>query len=149
MNPLLPRNYFTPDVEARVMPDGRLYLYGSQDISGNKGYCSKKYHVFVTEDPKLEKWTDCGISFRNDKDNPGIPWSPDTVLYAPDAICKDGKYYLYICGMNNLEGVAESDSPAGPFINAKAIKGADGISIDPSILWMMTVRHIISGDSFG
>ena len=58
MNPILPRKYFTPDVEARVMPDGKLYLYGSQDISGDPAYCSKKYHVFVTEDPKLEQWTD-------------------------------------------------------------------------------------------
>lgn len=133
MNPLLPRKYFTPDVEARVMPDGKLYLYGSQDISGNPDYCSKKYHVFVTDDPKMEQWTDCGISFSNYAENPGIPWSPDTVLYAPDAIYKDGKYYLYICGENNFEGVAEADNPAGPFGNAKVIEGADGKSIDPSI----------------
>jgi len=133
MNPILPRKYFTPDVEARVMPDGKLYLYGSQDISGDPAYCSKKYHVFVTEDPKLEQWADCGVSFQNYAENPGIPWSPDTILYAPDAIHKDGKYYLYICGENNFEGVAEADSPAGPFGNAKAIEGADGKSIDPSI----------------
>jgi len=133
MNPILPRKYFTPDVEARVMPDGKLYLYGSQDISGDPAYCSKKYHVFVTEDPKLEQWADCGVSFQNYAENPGIPWSPDTILYAPDAIHKDGKYYLYICGENNFEGVAEADCPAGPFGNAKAIEGADGRSIDPSI----------------
>lgn len=39
MNPLLPRKFFIPDAEAHVMPDGRLYLYGSCDISGKKEYC--------------------------------------------------------------------------------------------------------------
>ena len=133
MNPLLPRKYFTPDAEARVMPDGKLYLYGSQDISGHKDYCSKKYHVFVTDDPKMEKWTDCGVSFSNEKGEPSIPWSPDTTLYAPDAIHKDGKYYLYICGANSFEAVAESDCPGGPFGNARPVVGADGTSIDPSV----------------
>ena len=57
MNPLLPRYFFMADAEARVMPDGRLYLYGSQDISGSEDYCSKEYHVFSTDDPALEKWT--------------------------------------------------------------------------------------------
>lgn len=133
MNPLLPRNYFTPDVEARVMPDGHLYLYGSQDISGCKDYCSKKYHVFVTDDPTLSNWEDCGVSFQNTVDKPEISWSPDTTLYAPDAIHRDGKYYLYICGANSFEAVAESDSPRGPFANAKKIEGADGTSIDPSV----------------
>ena len=45
MNPLLPTQFFTPDAEARVMPDGRLYLYGSNDLSGCADYCSKEYHV--------------------------------------------------------------------------------------------------------
>ena len=55
MNPLLPRKHFVPDAEARVMPDGKLYLYGSYDISGCKDYCSKDYHVFVCEDEKQEQ----------------------------------------------------------------------------------------------
>ena len=133
MNPLLPRDFFMPDAEARVMPDGKLYLYGSQDLSGSREYCSKTYHVFGTEDPTLSDWKDCGVSFENTTEHPGIPWSPDTILYAPDCVHKDGKYYLYICGSNKFEGVAVSDSPAGPFTDAKRIEGADGVSIDPSV----------------
>ena len=133
MNPLLPLAYFTPDVEARVMPDGRLYLYGSNDISGDKAYCSKEYRVYSTDDPKLEKWTVHDVSFENTKKNPGIPWSPDTILYAPDAIEKNGKYYLYICGENEFEAVAESDFPTGPFGKARPVVGADGDGIDPSV----------------
>lgn len=133
MNPLLPKKYFIPDVEARVMPDGRLYMYGSQDLSGNPEYCSKEYRVFSTDDPKLENWVEHGISFENHAEHPGIPWSPDTVLYAPDVIYRDGRYYLYICGENNFEGVAVSACPEGPFLNAKVLEGADGKSIDPSV----------------
>ena len=133
MNPLLPRKHFVPDAEARVMPDGKLYLYGSYDISGCRDYCSKDYHVFVCEDEKLEHWTDCGVSFRNTKEEPGIPWAPDTVLYAPDAIERDGKYYLYMCGSNGFEGVATADRPEGPFTGAQPIAGADGNGIDPSV----------------
>lgn len=96
MNPLLPTQFFTPDAEARVMPDGRLYLYGSNDLSGCADYCSKEYHVYVTDDDKMEHWTDCGVSFRNTADHPGLHWSPDTVLFAPDAIERDGKTYLYM-----------------------------------------------------
>ena len=91
MNPLLPTKFFTPDAEARVMPDGKLYLYGSNDLSGCADYCSKEYHVYVTDDDNMEHWTDCGVSSRNTADHPGLPWSPDTVLFAPDATERDGK----------------------------------------------------------
>ena len=133
MNPLLPRKYFVPDAEARVMPDGRLYVYGSLDISGDRGYCSQEYRVFSTDDPTLANWTDHGVSFRNTKEEPGIPWSPGTIMYAPDVICKDGKYYLYICGSDRFEAVAVADTPYGPFTDAKPVTIADGDSIDPSV----------------
>ena len=133
MNPLLPRCFFMPDAEARVMPDGRLYLYGSQDISGEKDYCSKEYRVFSTDDPKMETWTHHGVSVRNTKDNSDIPFSPDVNLYAPDCVYCKGKYYLYVCGANRFEAVLESDKPEGPFTNARPIIGANGDSIDPAV----------------
>lgn len=133
MNPILPRPFFIADGEAHVMPDGRLYLYGSTDISGKKEYCGHVYHVFSTEDETLTNWTYHGISFKNTKEEPGIYWSKGTPLYAPDAIHKDGKYYLYVCGQDNFEAVAVSDKPYGPFGDAKPVKGADGDSIDPAV----------------
>lgn len=133
MNPLLPRYFFMPDAEARVMPDGRLYLYGSQDISGNNDYCSKEYHVFSTDDSKLENWKDHGVSLSNIKENPGIPRYSDIKMYAPDGIYCNGKYYLYVCGSNSFEVVMESDAPEGPFVNARPIQGADGDGIDPAV----------------
>ena len=131
MNPLLPENCFAPDAEARVMPDGRLYLYGSWDISGSDNYCSRELHCFSTDN--METWTDHGIIFRNDETFCGIPWNKDTMLYAPDAIEKNGKYYLYVCGNKREEGVAIADSPTGPFSVAEKIEYADGDGIDPAV----------------
>lgn len=131
MNPLLPDEYFIPDVEARVMPDKRLYLYGSIDVSGRGDYCGHLHYCFSTSD--MENWTEHGIIFRNDKTFQGIPWSPETPLYAPDAIEKNGKYYLYVCGSKNEEGVAVGESPLGPFSQAKRIEIADGDGIDPAV----------------
>lgn len=131
MNPLLPENCFMPDAEARVMPDGRLYLYGSWDISAGSEYCSNVMHCFSTDD--MKNWIDHGVIFRNDENFYGIPWNKDSRLYAPDAIEKDGKYYLYICGNHDEEGVATADSPTGPFSEAERIEIADGDSIDPSV----------------
>lgn len=131
MNPLLPDNCFVPDAEARVMPDGRLYLYGSWDISGRNKYCSHELHCFSTDD--MENWTDHGVIFRNDDKFCGLPWSPGSELFAPDAIEKDEKYYLYVCGNHREEGVAVADSPIGPFSKAEKIELVDGDGIDPSV----------------
>ena len=133
MNPLLPKQFHVADVEARVMPDGRLYLYGSFDEPGFYTYCSCRYRVFSTDDPSLANWKDHGIYFENTEENPGIPWDPASVLYAPDAIYRNGKYYLYMCGNNDFEGVAVSDTPYGPFSDAKPIIGADRDGIDPAV----------------
>ncbi len=133
MNPILPRNYFVPDVEARVMPDGRLYIYGSFDVLNSNVYCSYEYHVFSTDDPTLTNWVDHGVSFTNTVEQPGLPWLPGELLWAPDAIHKDGKYYLYACSAGDGEVVAVSDKPYGPFTDSKRVVGADGDGIDPAI----------------
>ena len=121
------------DAEAHVLPDGRLYLVGSTDISGSGDYCSREYHIWSTEDPELRTWVDHGRIFGNEADSPGIPWAPGMTLYAPDLAYKDGKYYLYICGADNFEAVAAADGPAGPYVDAKRIEGADGDGIDPTV----------------
>ena len=55
---------------------------------------------------------------------------PKVMLFAPDAIEKDGKYYLYFCMSDDSEGVAVSDSPIGPFAEAKRLECG---GIDPAI----------------
>lgn len=52
------------------------------------------------------------------------------MLYAPDCIYKDGKYYLYFCTSGNLEGVAVSDKPEGPYKDPVQLPCA---GIDPAV----------------
>lgn len=51
-------------------------------------------------------------------------------LFAPDAIYKDGKYYLYFCMSDETEGVAVADSPNGPFTDAVQLPVT---GIDPAV----------------
>lgn len=126
MNPILPVQHFVPDAEARQWKDGRMYIYGSYDISGDSAYCSKEYHVFSSDD--LISWVDHGQSF-NMKE---VPWATGR-LYAPDCIYKEGLYYLYFCCSDQSEGVATSIKPEGPFKDASPIDIANGDGIDPAI----------------
>lgn len=52
------------------------------------------------------------------------------LLFAPDCICKNGKYYLYFCMSDDSEGVAVSDSPVGPFHDPKQLPCG---GIDPAV----------------
>jgi arabinoxylan arabinofuranohydrolase len=131
MNPILPIQHFVPDVEARQWSDGRIYLYGSYDISGRTSYCSWEYRVFSSAD--LVHWEDHGESFRSAPPNAHVTWA-DAPLFAPDCVYYNGRYYLFFCNAVNREGVAESLSPTGPFTNAFPIEGADGDAIDPAVL---------------
>lgn len=164
-NPVLPLSCHVPDGEAHMMPDGRLYVYGSYDELGDM-YCSEKYHVVSTSD--LKRWTVHEVSLTgqqipwfNDPDAPkyqGIDWAHPTpfvrkmmeeqgnelntgiekvakgeippLLYAPDCIHKDGKYYLYFCMADDSEGVAVSERPEGPFTNPVQLPCG---GIDPAI----------------
>lgn len=164
-NPILPLDIHIPDGEAHVMPDGRLYIYGSYDDCDNM-YCSEKYRVASTED--MEHWTIHEEAFHGKSapwfNNPDAPvyvsdeeeeptefvkkMQADTaqddmnfvlsqengglppLLFAPDCIEKDGKYYLYFCMADNSEGVAVSDTPEGPFKDPVQLPCS---GIDPAI----------------
>ena len=151
-NPILPLQYHVPDSEAHVMPDGKLYVYGSFD-NRDDVYCSEEYHVVSTADMKTWEVEEApsllgkNIPWFNDPKAPkypGIDWSHPTpfilkmlsehpedkeafekaeqgpkpaLLFAPDCLPRNGKYYLYFCMPDDSEGVAVSDSPKGPFIN--------------------------------
>ncbi len=78
MNPLLPIQHFVPDVEARQWKDGRMYLYGSYDISGRTSYCSWEYRVFSSTD--LVHWQDHGESFRSAPPDPSVDWGDKFVI---------------------------------------------------------------------
>lgn len=169
-NPILPLDVHIPDSEAHVMPDGKVYVYGSYDDRTDE-YCSEKYHVVSTADMKewkiheesfnghqapwfldpdapkypgidwshptpfiqkmlqrdLENGVDMKEKFENDEKNQG---ERPSLLFAPDCIEKDGKYYLYFCMPDDSEGVAVSDRPEGPFTDPVQLPCG---GIDPAV----------------
>ncbi|EIW13054.1 glycoside hydrolase family 43 [Lactiplantibacillus pentosus KCA1] len=130
MNPVLKSNNYIPDVEARAMPDGKVYLYGSRDNAGDTEFCSTQYQTFSSKD--LVHWDDEGVIFDSTEEQYGI--NNGLTLGAPDCVYYEGNYYLYYCMYGNHMGVAVSNSPAGPFKNLGHVVPADGQSIDPAVL---------------
>jgi len=152
LNPYLPLEHYVPDGEPRVFTyngETRVYVYGSYDDLSNN-YCSDFYRVFSAPVDDLNNWTDHGISFTSTGNHTsegvadGVSWT-NGLLYAPDCIQgADGKFYLYFCCSDSSEGVAVSDTPYGPFTNAKRITfdgsapsvmaaGTNASMIDPAI----------------
>ncbi len=72
------------------------------------------------------------------EDDPSLKAAPEkqdrgeipSLLYAPDCIEHNGKYYLYFCMADESEGVAVSDKPEGPFTNPVQLPCGE---IDPAI----------------
>lgn len=127
---------FTADPSAHVF-EGKIYIYPSHDIDAGipfndngDHFGMEDYHVFSMERPGGEV-TDHGVALHV-RD---VPWA-ERQMWAPDAACKDGRYYLYFPAKRKdgifQIGVAVSDSPSGPFTpNPEAIKGS--YSIDPAV----------------
>jgi beta-xylosidase len=130
-NPITPPGVYIADPSAHVWKDGKMYVYGSLDDSPNY-YCSKTYHILSTSD--MKNWTLTKNSFASAGANDAVTYSDD-FLYAPDAQYANGKYYLYYClaSRKSTEGVAVSQSPLGPFNDAKTLN-TNGINqIDPCV----------------
>lgn len=109
-NPIV-SHVFTADPAARVF-EGRVYVYTSHDLDEQMGYDMTDYHAFSSDD--LVNWQDHGVVL----DAKDISWTDR--LYAPDCCHSPvtGKYYLYFPNAGSGIGVAVSDSPAGPFVDA-------------------------------
>ncbi|MBZ4041091.1 glycoside hydrolase family 43 protein [Flavobacterium hibisci] len=132
----LVKHMYTADPSAHVF-NGKIYIYPSHDIDAGipfndngDHFGMEDYHVFSMESIDSEV-IDNGVALHV-KD---VPWAQKQ-MWAPDAACKNGKYYLYFPakradGIFQI-GVAISDSPTGPFIpEPEAIKGS--YSIDPAV----------------
>ncbi|MEJ1972115.1 MAG: glycoside hydrolase family 43 protein [Lacunisphaera sp.] len=128
---------YTADPSAHVFND-RVYLYPSHDREGNipdndlgDQYDMVDYHVF-SMDRVGGPVTDHGVAL----DLKDVPWAGKQ-LWAPDAACKDGRYYLYFpardkAGLFRI-GVAIGAKPEGPF-KAEPQPIAGTYSIDPCCL---------------
>ena len=143
---------FTADPSAHVF-DGKIYIYPSHDIPHNgedndngDEYQMRDYHVLSMESLDSE-CVDNGLAL-SEKD---VPWVSEQ-MWAPDAAYKNGKYYLYFPardkeGIFRL-GVAESDSPVGPFTpDDNYIPGS--YSIDPAVMVEGDEAYIYYGGLWG
>jgi hypothetical protein len=133
----LVKDLYTADPSAHVF-NGKIYIYPSHDVESGipendlgDHFDMRDYHIFSMDSVDGEV-TDHGVAL----DVRNIPWA-GRQLWAPDAACKNGKYYLYfpLKDKNDIFriGVAVSDKPEGPFIpQCNPIRGS--FSIDPAVL---------------
>ncbi len=130
-NPISPPGVYIADPAAHVWKDGRLYVYGSLDITTDY-YCSHRHHVLSTDN--MVDWTLHRDVFASKGENDQVAYS-DSLLYAPDCQYYDGIYYLYytLASPEQTEGVATSTNPAGPFFNGRDINLHGINQIDPAV----------------
>lgn len=125
-NPICPMGVYMADPSAKVV-GGRLYVACSLDL-GLDVWCSAYHHLLSTED--LKHWTLHTNVLATKGPYDAVSYS-DADLYAPDIAEKDGKYYMYYDLSEGTEGVAFSDSPAGPFTDG--VQMGDIRGIDPCV----------------
>lgn len=130
-NPISPPGVYFADPSARVFSDGKLYLYGSTDESCDY-WCSWKHDLMFTSD--MKNWTMAKDVFASTGENDQVSYN-ESLLFAPDAIEKEGTFYMYYCQPDPLiaEGVAIAHSPTGPFTSAKALNTGRYNQIDPAV----------------
>ena len=115
-NPYLPTWEYIPDGEPRVFGD-RVYVYGSHDRVDSIDFCDYKLKVWSAPVNDLNKWVCHGDIFRtrDGHDAPSdVDWT-DNLLFAPDVVEREGKYYLYAYIVGAKGCVAVADRPEGPF----------------------------------
>jgi arabinoxylan arabinofuranohydrolase len=132
-NPIV-QTYFTPDPAVMVHEDV-LYVYTGhdEDVIENNFFTMYNYRVYSTTD--MVNWTDHGspLSYR------AFDWAGNKA-WAAQAIYRNGKFYWYVTvglkGSNQPAiGVAVSDSPTGPFVDAlgKPLISQSWDDIDPTV----------------
>ncbi len=116
-NPIV-KDIFTADPTALV-DKGRVYLYVGKDEApaGGKDYVMNEWRVYSSCD--MKRWTDHGSPLRYST----FTWAGRDA-WASDVVKRDGKYYFYATVdhaalKSKAIGVAVSDSPTGPFVDAR------------------------------
>ena len=116
-NPVV-KDIFTAD-PAALVDRGRVYLYVGHDEApaGGKEYLMNEWRVYSSCD--MQHWTDHGSPLRYST----FSWARGDA-WAGDVAKRDGKYYFYATVEHKTVpgkaiGVAVSDSPTGPFTDAR------------------------------
>ncbi len=116
-NPIV-KDIFTAD-PAALVDKGRVYVYVGKDEApvGGKEYVMNEWRVYSSCD--MKKWTDHGSPLRYST----FKWAGRDA-WASDVVKRNGKYYFYstvdhAALKSKAIGVAVSDSPTGPFVDAR------------------------------
>ena len=137
---------YTADPSAHVF-EGKVFIYPSHDIDAGipfndngDHFGMRDYHVFSMEHIDAPV-VDHGVALDVDD----VPWAKRQ-MWAPDAACKNGKYYFYFPAKDYDDifriGVAVGDRPEGPFV-AQPKEIQNSFSIDPAVF-----HDEASGDYF-
>ena len=146
-NPFLPCWEHIPDGEPRLFGE-RVYLYGSHDRPRSDSFCDMRLKAWSAPAGDLGNWTCHGDIFHSQADQDhesDVSWLENGMLYAPDAIQINGKYYLFVYLFYGRGCVAESDRPEGPFRLLHAYTWGEkeqfpqgvcenGVLVDPGVL---------------
>ena len=138
LNPVI-QTMYTAD-PAPVVHHGTLYLFSShdQDVGEKNNFNMKDWVLATTTD--MVNWTQHGaIASLLD-----FPWAAKEIsgwhgfnngAWAPQAIERDGKWYLYAPVQGRGIGVLVADNPLGPYTDPikKALIAGQYDSIDPTV----------------
>ena len=115
-NPLFTHLY-TAD-PAALVHEGKFYIYAGQDTGDGGWYNMPNWVVFSSDDMKT--WSQHPVPLKI----ADFSWAKDNSSWASQVIERNGKFYWYMCGEHasipgKAIGVAVSDSPTGPFVDAR------------------------------
>lgn len=95
---------------ASLVTNDRVYVYCSNDDESPVEGGYNIPNVVCISSGDIKNWTDHGIVFDAERDT---SWAKKT--WAPTAIERDGKFFLYFGNGGGNIGVVSSTSPIGPF----------------------------------
>lgn len=93
-----------------LVSGGRVYLYCSNDDESPLEGSYNIPNVICVSTADMKNWTDHGSVFRPETET---KWAKKS--WAPGAIERDGKFFLYFGNGGGNIGVVVADKPAGPF----------------------------------
>lgn len=128
-NPII-QTIYTADPAPMVHND-RVYVYTShdEDVLQDNFFTMKEWRCYSSSD--MVNWTDHGsvASLRS------FSWTGNNGAWAPQAIYRNGKFYLYCPIHMKGIGVLVSESPFGPFTDplGKSLINSGSGDIDPTV----------------
>ena len=120
---------------APMVHNGRMYVYTGHDEDNADFFWMQEWRVYSTDD--MVNWVDHGSPLALES----FSWADDRA-WASQCVERDGKFYWYICAHSKISngmaiGVAVSDTPTGPFLDAigkPLFENGSWDHIDPTVL---------------